>query len=62
MLLSKLGHTCFVAISTPVAVTFDWDLGICFFTDVYQDYIYKIDVATHNVEPYIDLKKYSELV
>ena len=45
-----------------MAVTYDWDLGLCFFTDVYQDYIYIIDVDTHSTRQYIDLKKYSRSI
>ena len=47
------------ALSTPVAVTFDEELGLCFFTDVDRDHIYVMDLNTRQASPYVYLGKYS---
>ena len=41
---------------TPVAICYDHNLGLCFFTDTHKDYIYKADVNAHTIVPYIPLK------
>ena len=45
-----------VGLVTPAGICYDYNLGLCFFTDIEKDFLYMANINGTWVKPYVNLK------